>query len=150
MEFVGQAVPDRDAGIGTQLFDYLLAVATVFDAVIHAAQHPGGVLHGLLVTDLGTAWAKVGDLGALVEGRHFKGAAGAGGGLLEDEGDILAGQVFALIATVFGFFQVDGQIDHVLDFARGEVQQFQEVTVTQIKSHDEFSLYLFRPIWQCY
>ncbi|MMZ68180.1 hypothetical protein D1872_308330 [compost metagenome] len=50
--------------------------------------------------------------------------------------------MFALIATVFGFLQIDGQIDHVFDFARGEVQQFQEVTVTQIKSHDEFSLYL--------
>ena len=150
VEFVGQAVPDRHTGVGPQLFDDLLAVAAVFDAVIHAAQHPGGVLHGLLVTDLGTARAEVGDLGALVEGRHFERTAGAGGGLLENQGNVLADQMLALIATVFGFLQVDGQIDHVLDFARGEVQQFQEVTVTQIKSHDEFSLYLFRPIWQCY
>src|SRR5690606_8270000 len=142
VEFVGQAVPDRHTGMGAQLFHDLLTVATVFDAVIHAPQYTGGVLHGLLVTDLGTAWAEVRNLSALVEGRHFKRTAGAGGGLLEDQGDVLAGQVFALIATVFGFFQVDGEIDHVLDFAWGEVQQFQEVTVTQIKSHDEFSLYI--------
>ena len=150
MEFVGQAVPDRYTGVGPQLFHDLLTVATVFDTVIHATQHPGGVLHGLLVTDLGTAWAEVGYLRALIEGRHFKRTTGAGGGLLENQGNVFAGQVFTLIATVFGFLQVDGQIDHVLDFARGEVKQFQEVTVTQIKSHDEFSLYLFRPIWQCY
>ncbi|MNC62611.1 hypothetical protein D3C75_1126520 [compost metagenome] len=90
MEFVGQTVPHRHTGMGAQLFDDLLTEATVFDAVIHATQYTGGVLHGLLVTDLGTAWAKVGDLGTLVEGRHFKGAAGTGGGLLEDEGNILS------------------------------------------------------------
>jgi hypothetical protein len=62
------------------------------------------------VTDLGTAWAEVGDLSALVEGRHFKRTTGTGGGLLEDQGDVFAGQVLALIATVFGFLQVDGQV----------------------------------------
>ncbi|MNV85698.1 hypothetical protein D3C71_1796700 [compost metagenome] len=45
MEFVGQAVPDRHARILTQLFDDLLAVTAILDAVVHAAQHAGGVFH---------------------------------------------------------------------------------------------------------
>ena len=52
MELVGEAVPDGDAGIGGQFFDPFLAVAAVFDAVEHAAEHAGGVLDGLLHADL--------------------------------------------------------------------------------------------------
>ncbi|WP_330769222.1 hypothetical protein [Enterobacter asburiae] len=35
-----------------------MAVAAVFDTVIHAAQHAGGVFHRLLMADLRAAWAE--------------------------------------------------------------------------------------------
>ncbi|MNR64026.1 hypothetical protein D3C85_1865290 [compost metagenome] len=35
----------------------------------------------------------------------------------------------------FGCFQVDGEIDQVLDFCRGVVQQFEEVAVFQVDGH---------------
>jgi hypothetical protein len=38
-------------------------------------------------------------------------------------------------AGVFGAFQVAGQVEHVADFARGEVQHAEEVAVAQIEGH---------------
>ena len=70
----------------------LLAGAAVLDRVIHPAQYPGGVLHRLLVPDLRRRRVDVGDVGALVVRRHLERAAGTGGGLLEDQRDVLARQ----------------------------------------------------------
>ena len=49
MELVGQAVPDRHTRKFAQNFHQLLAKAAVLDAVVHAPQHTGGILHGFLV-----------------------------------------------------------------------------------------------------
>lgn len=49
VELVGQAVPDRHTGVVGEVFHDLLAVAAVFDAVEHPAQHPGGVGDGLFL-----------------------------------------------------------------------------------------------------
>ncbi|MNT63079.1 hypothetical protein D3C72_2008600 [compost metagenome] len=90
MEFIGQPVPHRHARVFAQLFDDGLAIAAILDAVIHAAQHAGGVFHRLFVANLRSAWAEVGDLRTLVKGAHFKGAARAGRGFFEDQGDVFA------------------------------------------------------------
>ena len=66
---VGQAVPHRHAGVGGQLLDDLLGEAAVLDAVVHAAEHAGGVLDGLLLAHLGAAGIEVGDAHAQVHAR---------------------------------------------------------------------------------
>lgn len=85
VELVGQAIPHRHTGVVGQLFHDALAVAAVLDAVEHPAQHPGGVGDGLLFADLAARRVEVGDFHAQVVGGDLKAAAGAGGGLLEDE-----------------------------------------------------------------
>ena len=135
MEFVGQAVPHRYARVFTQLFNNRLAVAAVFDTVIHTPQHAGGVFHRLFMADLRSAWAEVGHLRTLVKRAHFEGAAGAGGGFFKDQGDVFADQGLLFASGFFGRFQLDGEVDQVLDLRRGVVQQFQEVAVFQVDGH---------------
>jgi len=106
VELVGQAVPDRHSGVLGQLLDDVLAEPAILDAVIHAAQHPGSVLHGFLDADVGAGGAQVGGMGALVVSCHFEGTARPGGLLLEDQGNVLAHQAGLLIAGVFGGLEV--------------------------------------------
>jgi hypothetical protein len=68
-------------------------------------------------------------------GGHFESAAGAGGGLLENEGDVLAGEAPLLGAGVLGFFEVRGQLEQESQFLLGEVEFFEEVPVSKIESH---------------
>ena len=53
-----------------------------------------------------TAWTYVGDMGALVEGGYFKGAAGARRVLLENERDLFAFQALHLCPRVFSRLQI--------------------------------------------
>ncbi len=129
VELVGQAVPHRHAGVLAQDLHQLLAEAAVFDAIVHAPQHPGGVFHRLFVADLRAARPQVGDIGALVVGCHFEGAARAGGGLFEDQGDVLALQPLLLVAAVLGRFEVGGQLEQELQLVGGEVELFEKVAV---------------------
>ena len=129
MELVGQAVPDRHAGILAQDFHQVLAEAAVLDAVVHAAQHAGGILHGFFVTDLRAGGSQVGDVRALVIGGDFEGAAGAGGGLFEDQGDVLAFQPLLLIAAVLGCLEVGRELEQELELLRSEVQFLEKVAV---------------------
>ena len=105
MIFIGQPVPDRHTGIGRQLFDDFLPESPVFDAVIHSAQNTGGVLHGFLMADLRTGGAEIGHMGTLVVGGHLKGAARAGGGFLEDQGDVFSRQPGLLDPAYLAFFR---------------------------------------------
>ena len=127
-----------------QDFHQLLAEAAVLDAVVHAAQHPGGVLHRLLVADLRAGRSQVGDVGALVVGGHLEGAAGAGGGLLEDQGDVLALQPLLLVAAVLGRFQVGRQLEQELELLGGEVQLLQKLRLRKLNAILNFSLVLIR------
>ena len=52
VELVGQAVPDRHAGVLGQLLDDVLPEAAVLDAVEDPTEDAGRVLHRLLVADL--------------------------------------------------------------------------------------------------
>ena len=89
VEFVGQAVPDRHAGkLGKLLYDSL-AVAPVFNAVVHPPQHTGGVGDGFFFAHLGAGGAEIGHAHAQIISRHLKGAAGAGGILFKQQCDVL-------------------------------------------------------------
>ena len=57
VELVGQAVEHRHAGVLGQLLHNGLPEAPVLDAVVHPAQHPGGVGDGLLHADLAAGGA---------------------------------------------------------------------------------------------
>ena len=131
VELVGQAVPDRHPRIAGEVFYDLLAVATVLDAVEHPAQHAGGVGDGLLFADLAARWVEVGDLHAEVMGSDFEAAAGAGGGLLEDQRDVLAAQGVVADARFLLGLQVGCKVQQLLDLGGGVVEQLQKAPVFQ-------------------
>ena len=135
MEFVGEAVPHGDAGILGELFHGRLGESAVLDAVEHPSQHASRVLHRFLDADLGAGGTQVGHMRALVVGGHLEGATGAGGGLLEDEGDVLAGHRGTFGALPLGALEVAGEVQQVLDFRRGEVEQFEETAVFEFVCH---------------
>ena len=68
-------------------------------------------------------------MGALVVGCHFKGAAGAGGGLFEDQGDVLALQPLLLITAVLGCLEVSGQLEQELELVGGEIELLEKVAI---------------------
>ena len=126
----GQTVPHGDAGILGQLLDGGLVEATVLDAVEHATQHAGGVLHALLDADLAAGGTQVGHVGTLVVSANLKSAAGAGRGLLEDKGDVLAFQAGLLSAGIFGALQVAGQVEQIIELLRRKVEDLKEIAVS--------------------
>ena len=138
MELGGQAVPHRHAGVGGQVLDDLLGEAAVLDAVVHAAEHAGGVLDGLLLAHLGAAGIEVGDAHAEVHAAHLERAARAGGGLLEQQDDVLAFEVAMGGTRQFQVLELLGQLDEVADLVRREIQQLQEVASAQARGHDSF------------
>ena len=107
-------------------------IAAVLDAVKHPTQHPGGVGNGFLFADLAARRVKVGDLHAQIVSGDLKAAAGAGGGLFKDQGDVLAGQLLIVAdAGLFPGLQVSGQIEQLLDLGRGVVQKLQKAAIFQ-------------------
>src|SRR5512136_2728375 len=102
MEFICQAVPNRDTGIFCQHLNALLAKTSVFNSVIHPPQYPGSILERLFTAQLASAWFQVGDMRTLVICGDFEGAASPGGGLLKDQHDILAFQPWLFDACIFG------------------------------------------------
>jgi len=91
-----------------QVLDDLLAIAAVLDAVEHPAQHTGGVRNGLFFADLAARRVQIGDFHAQIVGGHFKAAPGAGGGLLEDQGDVFAAQGIVADAGLLLGLEVSG------------------------------------------
>ena len=122
VELVGQAVPHRHPGVVGQVLHDLLTVATVLDAVKHAAQHPGGVGDGLLFADLAARRVQIRHLHAQVVGGHFKAAAGAGGGLFKDQGNVLAVEPVVGDAGLLFGLEVCGQVEQLFDLGGGIVQ----------------------------
>ena len=132
MELVGEAVPDRDAGVRRELLDDRLPEAAVLDAVVDPAEDPGRVLHRLLVADLRAGRAEVRDVGALVVGGDLEGDPGPGRRLLEDEGDVLAAQARLLVAAVLRGLEVGRQLQQEADLVGREVQLLEEAAVAQV------------------
>ena len=52
MPFIGQAVIDRNAGVGSQLFNRFLLEAAELNGVIDLTEHTSRVLDAFLVPDL--------------------------------------------------------------------------------------------------
>ena len=132
---VRQAVPHGHARVGGETLDDLLVVAAVLDAVIEAAEDLGGVRHRFLLAHLGGLGIEEGDACAFVVGCNLEGAAGAGGGLFEQQHDVLAGEQVAADAGALFRLEVGGEIQHIADLIGGEVLQGQERAAFQINGH---------------
>ena len=131
--FVGQAVEYRHACIFRQLFNDGLFETAVFNRVIHAAQHAGGVFHAFFMTDLRRSGVNVSYLRALVVSGHFKRATSAGRSFFKNQGNVFAFQGLLFCASVFSAFQIARQIQQEADFLFGVVNQAQQMTVVQIE-----------------
>ena len=136
---VGQAVPHGHARPFRQVLHHGLLVAPVLDAVEEAAQDFGGVLQGLLFAHLGAARVQVGDVGALLGGRHLEGAAGAGGGLFKQQHNVLAFHRRLADARPALGLQVPGQVQQITNFLRGKIFQSQKAPAFQIHCHGDVS-----------
>jgi hypothetical protein len=138
VELVGESVPHRDPGVLGKRLHRLLREPAVLDAVEGAPEHSGGVLHRLLVTDLGAAGLEVGDVRALVLRGHLERGASASRGLLEDERDLLPGEVRLLVPGVLGGLQVGSELEQEPQLLGGEVQLLEEVAVAEVEGHRRF------------
>src|SRR5271157_5504453 len=96
---------------------------------------PCSVGDRLLVAHLRAGRVEVGHVRALVVCRHLEPGPGAGGGLLEDEGDLLALEPLALRAGVLRDLERLRQLQQVAQLARFEVDLLQKTAIAQIESH---------------
>src|SRR2546421_11964616 len=105
VKFIREPVPHGDTRVLRQFVSLLLGKAAILDAIVHAPEHARRVLHALLVADMRTTWANIGDIGPLVEGSYLKATARTRRGLLKNERDLLAFQTLTLNASIFRRFQ---------------------------------------------
>ena len=132
---VGQTVPHGNTGVGGETLDDLLVVAAVLDAVEEAAEDLRGVDHGLLLAHLGGLGIEERDVRAFVIGGDLKRAAGAGGGLLEEQHDVLTGEQVAADAGALLRLQIGGEVEHIADLIGGEILQREKRTAFEINRH---------------
>ena len=89
---VGERVDDRHVGTGGQLLEPVLAEGAHHDGVDVAAQHCGGVAQRFAAAELGGARVDDHRVAAELVDADLERHPGAGGGLLEDDGDAAPGQ----------------------------------------------------------
>ena len=135
VEFVGEAVIDRHAGMGGQLLGDRLTEASIFDAVIEAAEHARGVLHRFLVADLRAGRAEIGDVRALVVSGDLEAGARAGRGFFEDQRDVLSFEPLLLVAALFRRLEIGGEAQKKADFVGRDVEQGKKASAVKIERH---------------
>ena len=129
---VGQAVVDGHAGVIGQDLDQLLVEAAVLDPVVDPAEHARCVLDRLLVPDLRPAGIEVRHVRALVVRGDLERTAGPGGGLLEDEADLLLPEPLDLCARLLLRLELGRQIEQVVDLRRAEIGEVEEVPALEV------------------
>ncbi len=123
VELVGEAVEHRHPRIAGEVLYDLLAVAAVLDAVEHPAQARGRCRRWTPFADLAARGIKVGHFHAQIVCGHLKAAAGAGGGLFKDQGNVFARKlVIVADAGLLFCLQVGGKVQQFLHLGRGVVQ----------------------------
>ena len=135
VELIGEPVPHRHPGELRQDLDVRLRGSPVLDPVKGAAEHPGGVLHGLLVADLGPARLQVGHVCALVLGGDLERGASPRRRLLEDQRYVLARQVRLLVAGILRGLEVGGQLEEEPQLLGSEVELLEEAAVAEVEWH---------------
>ena len=136
VELIRQAVPHGNTGLLGEFLDNLLVGATILDAVVHTAEHAGGILDGLLLAHLRRTGIEIGHTHAEVHGTDLEGAAGARGGLFKQQDDVLALEVAVRGARALQRLEVSGELQQVLDFLGREVEKLEKMTTGKIQTHD--------------
>ncbi len=119
-----------------ELVNACLAGAAILDGVVHASQHARGVLERLLVADLRAGRIEIGHVRALVVAGDLERAARARRCLLEDQADLLVGEMLLLGARVFGALEIAREVEQVAEFPRRVVLHRQQRAIAQIEAHD--------------
>ena len=94
-----------------------------------------GVGEGLLLAHLGGAGIEERDAHAEIAGADLERAAGAGGGLFKEQNDLLVAEPLMLNAVVFQALELNGEVDEVVDFFRGEVEKREEASAADVETH---------------
>ena len=139
VEIVGQAVPHRHARVTGEIFDHGLLEAPVLDAVKHAAQHLCGVGQRFLLSHLRRAGVEERHAHAEVARAHLKRAACTRRGLFKQQYDLLARQILVLHAVLLEALELRGQIQHIVDFLRGKIEQGEKASSSDVDAHDKSS-----------
>ena len=126
VEFIGQAVPDRNAGIAGQVFHDLLPETAVFDSVKHTAEHPGGIGDAFLFADLAAGGIQVGAVHSQVVRGDLEGAARTRTRLFKNQGNILTGEFRVRDPGFFLLFQIRRQIQQAGDVRRRRSSSFRK------------------------
>ena len=143
---VSEAVPDGHAGVLGELLDVLLLEAAELDGVEHGAEHLGGVEDRLLLAQLDVALAQVLGVGAQVDAGGGEGCAGAGGGLLEEQRDVLALEVAVRDVLLLEVLEVLGEADEPHELVPGVVPRGEQVATLENRiSHSHVSFRRFLP-----
>src|SRR3546814_8649867 len=123
----------RGSHFNVVFFFYETATAEIYTYLHTLSLHDA--LPIVLVADLGAAGTQVGDGRSLVVSGDLESAAGAGGGLLEDQRDRPTAEPWHLGAGVLGGLEVGREPEEVLPLLGGEVELLQEAAVAQVE-HD--------------
>ena len=126
MELIGEAIPDRNAGILRQVFHNILTVTTVFNAVIHTAQNTGGIGNTFFFADLASRRIQIGAVHSQIISGNLKRATGTGAGFFEDQGNVFPGTAGMRNACFPFCLQVGSQIKQGRDLSGGKIKKLQE------------------------
>ncbi|MPN08613.1 hypothetical protein SDC9_155897 [bioreactor metagenome] len=132
MKFGGEPVPDGHASIFGEFFNNALAIAAVFDAVIHPAEHLRGIRDALLFADLRSAGVEIGCVHAEVKGGNLEGASRPRAGLFKDQRNVLAVQRVVRDARFLLRLQLRREIEKSLDLLRRKVEQLEKALALQV------------------
>ena len=72
MEFICQAVPDRDSRVLGEIFDNRLLEAAILDTVIHSSENACRISDALLLADLRSGRVKEGGMHTEIGCSNFK------------------------------------------------------------------------------
>ena len=143
MEIIRQTIPYRDTGILCQFFNNALLVATVLDAVKHAAQNLRGIFQRLFVSHLGRLGIQECDTHAEISCADFKCASCSRRCFFEQQNNLFPLQIAVVNTISLQVLEFNREIDHVIDLFRREVKQGQKASSTNIYAHKIFSFRVF-------
>ena len=132
MVLIRQAVPYRNAGVLCERLYDLLLKSSVLDAVIHTAQHTGGIRDAFLLSDLRSRRIQIGDLHAQIIRGDLKGAPGPRTGLFEDQRNVFSFVSAVRRTRLLQCLQLCRPVDHADDLLRGKILQCQKTTSLQV------------------
>ena len=113
VEFIGEPVEHRHPGVFREFLDDAPGRRRGTRSRRTSGPVPGRCPSSTPCARSATTRVDVGDVGTLVVRRHLERAARAGGGLLEDQRDVLARQALPAQAGVLRALEIPGEVEQV-------------------------------------